>query len=111
MSAAREGHTEVVKLLAEYEKGMRDNIGWTALMWAAINDRTEIVKILLGYEKGMQNEWGNTALVEAVRYNHIGAVRLLLDEKDIRSKDGKTALDIARKWWRPNQAIVDLLSQ
>ena len=116
MLAVHSGHIEAAEILAEYKEEMfgwpdlvygaffgdakmvKANIGdagkryiydCTALMYAAREGHTKVVRLLAKREKRMQDISGNTALMKAVQHNHIGAVRLLLDEKDIRSKDGK----------------------
>ncbi len=41
---------------------MRDEYGWTALMFAAEKGHLEYVKILAPLEKGMKDKYGKTAL-------------------------------------------------
>lgn len=78
--------------------------GLTALMFAARYGHTSCVKLLLEHEGGMvTNEHyhsgiGITALIIAIQHNHIGCVQALCSkERDIKTKDGRKAVDIARE--------------
>ncbi|EET02674.1 Hypothetical protein GL50581_61 [Giardia duodenalis ATCC 50581] len=95
MWAARQGHTEVVRLLGEHEGGVQDSNGMTALMWAAHNGHTECVKLLLEKEVGMQNKDGWSALMWAAVRRHEQIVELLKEEGGMKDKGGVTALMFA----------------
>eukprot|EP00929_Paragymnodinium_shiwhaense_P070783 TRINITY_DN358_c0_g2_i1.p1 TRINITY_DN358_c0_g2~~TRINITY_DN358_c0_g2_i1.p1 ORF type:complete len:315 (-),score=123.59 TRINITY_DN358_c0_g2_i1:97-1041(-) len=70
MFAAQGGHLEAAKLLIEHKADASkvDNEGATALMWAALAGKAEMAKLLL-----------------------------LQGQKDVKNKEGLTALDIAEK--------------
>ncbi|EFO65685.1 Kinase, NEK [Giardia lamblia P15] len=53
MWAARNGHSECVRLLVEKEGGMKNSSGWTALMKAICNNRIGCVRLLAEWERGI----------------------------------------------------------
>lgn len=78
--------------------------GWTALMFAARYGHVNCVKLLLEYEGGMvtneryKSGIGVTALIIAVQHNHLSCAQALCSkERDIKAKDGRKAVDIARE--------------
>lgn len=82
MFAAQYGHTSCAKLLLEYEGGMVTNEC---------------------YKSGI----GVTALIIAIRHNHLGCVQVLCSrERDIKTRDGRKAIDIAREENRRNLVSV-----
>ena len=79
-----------------HEKGCKDIIGMTALMWAAYRGRREVVRILVEEEGGMQRNDGWTALMWAARENKADCIRVLLDkEAGMQAENGWTALMFA----------------
>ena len=62
MIAAMYGYEDIVRILAEKEKGMKDSDGWTAVMYAASNSHPECVQVLAPLEKGLRDSNGRTAL-------------------------------------------------
>ena len=102
MWAARNGHTETVKLLVEIGDANVNhvsNYGMTALMLAAEKGHIETVKKLI--EKGavvnIENNDGNTALMLAAANGHIETVKKLIEKGanvNIENKDRNTALII-----------------
>ncbi|EFO60978.1 Kinase, NEK [Giardia lamblia P15] len=93
MRAAVYGHAEIVELLAEKEKGLRDSNGWTALVFATAHGHVHCVKLLLEKEGGMQCNSGWTALMSAARYSYTDCLKLLLErEGGIQDNEGGTAL-------------------
>ena len=76
MRAAVYGYTEIVELLVEKEKGLRDSKGWTALMWAVKNDHTDCVRLLMR-EKDLKGYNGGTALDMAKLWRRHEIVALL----------------------------------
>ncbi|EFO61092.1 Kinase, NEK [Giardia lamblia P15] len=93
MRAAIYGHAEIVELLVEKEKGLRDSNGWTALMFAAAHDHVHCVKLLLEKEGGIQDDNGWTALMRAAARGHTNCLKLLLEkESGVQDNDGWTAL-------------------
>ncbi|ESU39485.1 Ankyrin repeat protein [Giardia duodenalis] len=96
MRAAAHGHTEIVRLLVEYEGRIQDADGQTALMMAAYHGHLECAKLLLYKEKGMRDNKTGTALMYAAKGNHLELVELLADrEAGMQDKYGYTALMIA----------------
>ena len=123
--AAQRRHDEVVRLLMEHEgsisgwtslicaaylgdvdvvrnnlheKGQRDDIGMTALMWAAKRRHTEVVRLLAEHEGGMQDWSGYTALMGAAQHGHKEVVEIFLEhEKGIKDTEGNTAFTHALK--------------
>lgn len=92
---------------------LQDEYGNTALMFAAFKGYGEIMYYLLKhaivqsyddpefkqYFIDLQNDDGMTALMWAAENNHLGAVRILLENgasSKLRNKDGKTASDLAK---------------
>ncbi|KAE8304653.1 Kinase, NEK [Giardia duodenalis] len=76
MRAAVYGYTEIVGLLVEKEKGLKDSNGWTALMWAVKNDHTDCVRLLMR-EKDLKGYNGGTALEMAKLWRNHEIVALL----------------------------------
>ncbi|EFO61177.1 Kinase, NEK [Giardia lamblia P15] len=115
MYAARNGHTEVVKLLMKHECGMKNTFGWTGLMYAAKNGHQDCVELLLEREGRMQDTSGWTALMRATYWNNPECVKLLVrKERDLKSTceyygfpPNTTALSIAKK--RGYTDIVSIL--
>lgn len=106
MAYAALGNATAVEQLIRlnYGIGSYSEGGMTALMFAAQHGHTSCAKLLLEYEGGMvTNERyysgiGVTALIIAIRHNHIGCVQALCSkERDIRTRDGRKAVDIARE--------------
>jgi len=73
------GHTEIVHLLLNLERGVnpaaRDN---EALRFASERGHTEIVRLLLDLERGVAAR-NNDALCYAISYGHTEIVRMLLN--------------------------------
>ena len=57
MDAAWNGHLECVKILAPLDNGMKDNTGWTALVFAAARGHLECAKELASLEARIQDEY------------------------------------------------------
>ena len=79
--AIKNGHTEIVKLLIEFDKGVLDtknNLGWTPLHWAAFIGWEKVVDQLLSYSysKPLDNN-GRTPLWWAKHNGHVSVVKLL----------------------------------
>lgn len=93
MSAAKNGHTECVKLLIDKEMKKTQSNGVSALMLAAANGHTECVKLLLPHEAGFYTTCG-TALIQAIWRNHRETAECLYaDEKE------RTNSDITELMW------------
>ena len=92
----------------------RDKAGWTPLHHAAAKNQLETAKALLagGANPMVLSELGGTPLHEAAASGGAEMVQLLLDHKvdaSLKSKEGVSALDIARKY--NNQAAIGVLSK
>ena len=81
-----------------------DKDGNTALHLAAMNNKRLFVSMLLWGEADplAVNEKGNTALHEAAQMGHVPVIYIILQNggepsKDVKNKDGKTPLDLARE--------------
>jgi ankyrin repeat protein len=60
---------------------IRDNLGWTALIWASYLNWVEVVKFLIeaGANLNIRSNGGKTALMWASCQNHVELVKLLLE--------------------------------
>ncbi|TNJ29362.1 Kinase, NEK [Giardia muris] len=67
----------------------------TALMHAASRGQTEVVRLLRPLEARLQDGRGWTALMHAVGGGHEECVGLLLLERDLKDREGRTAEDVA----------------
>ncbi|TNJ27105.1 Ankyrin repeat protein 1 [Giardia muris] len=104
--AAVMGHTECVEELLPHEAGMTSRFGWTALMFAAVNNRVSSVVALAEREAGARTASnfaiglggnGNTALILAAKLGH----RLVCEalgplEANIRDGRGMLPATVAR---------------
>ena len=115
MHAARDGHTEVVKLLIDNGADLnhKSNHGDTALMYAARDGHTDVVKFLIdnGVDLNHKNNVGGTALICAAREGRTEVVKLLIDNgANMNIKDsrfGRTALFMAEG--RGHTEIINIL--
>ncbi|MFZ2492063.1 MAG: ankyrin repeat domain-containing protein [Thermoanaerobaculia bacterium] len=116
--AAYKGHSEIVKLLLEAgaDVGALDpDMKATALHAASYAGRTEAAKLLIAHHIEIDRQGPNngyTALHDAIWQNNIETAKVLVDagaRLDIKSKDGETALEMARS--RKRKEIVALLEQ
>ncbi len=96
---AEKGKTDAVKLFldAGMNPNVKDNDGWTALLFAEDNNHLETVKTLLakGADINARDTYGNTALMYASIHGHTDIVQVLLTKDadvNAKTKDGKTAL-------------------
>jgi ankyrin repeat protein len=102
LSAARGGHTEIVKMLLE--RGANPNVvehgngNMTPLIWAAALDNLECVQMLLdhGADVNASTTQGYTALMQAAQNGTPGTVKVLLDHGANLGNQGRTALEIAK---------------
>ncbi|KAK0506982.1 hypothetical protein JMJ35_010682 [Cladonia borealis] len=90
----------------------KDEMGWTALHWAAGDGHLAIARLLIekGANVNAKDRFDMTALHRAAYRGHEGLIRLLLDwGADINAKDksGKTALHEAA--WHGNEGVIRLL--
>ncbi|EFO64276.1 Protein 21.1 [Giardia lamblia P15] len=101
MLAACSGNSTAVRILAQYEAGLQDYQGYTALMYAAERNYADIVEILLPHESKMvtaaSSRWssGCTALMIAAYNGCVETVaQLILHEAGIV----QTAPDIKQQY-------------
>jgi uncharacterized protein len=103
--AAYKGYTEIVEKLLEagadvsaVDPGMKA----TALHAAAYAGRTEAARLLIAYKIDIDKQGpynGYTALHDAIWQNNVETAQVLIEagaKLDIQSKDGQTALDLAK---------------
>jgi ankyrin repeat protein len=117
--AAREGHSEVVKMLLEkdgVDMNKANSRGYTPLSLAARSGHTEIVKLLLekdGVDVNKADSFGGTALSFAARGGHSEIVKLLLEKDGVdvnkANSQGSTPLSFAARWGHTE--VVKMLIQ
>ena len=110
--AARAGHTDVVRVLAEAGADVNSpgNIGMTPLCQSAFSGQLTTARFLmdLGAEMNTQDDDGATALHHATQNNHLSLVCELLDrhaDKTIQTR-GLTPLALARQLNHHDIALV-----
>jgi len=84
ISAAKSGDVrEVERLISSgVDLNIRNNVGWTALIWTSYDGHGEIVKFLIEADADLNirdNLVSNTALMWASRQNNVEVVKLLLE--------------------------------
>ena len=108
----------VVALLAmkEWDINVMDNMGRTALAWAAVRGHEAVVKILLQLEGAKadtaDNQYGRTPLLDAARNGHGGVVKLLLEREDINPNTADTEYSQTPLSWaveNGHERVVKLL--
>lgn len=105
MDAAEHGHVDALKVLLEdmgADVKARDNMGRNALLHALLkckHSKVEVITRLLldhGADVNVRGEKGKTPLILAVEKEHVGLVKMLLEQEHIEINDtdreGKTAL-------------------
>jgi uncharacterized protein len=103
--AAYKGYTEIVEKLLEagaditaVDPGMKA----TALHAAAYAGRTEAARVLIAYKIDIDKQGpynGYTALHDAIWQNNVETAQVIIEagaRLDIKSKDGQTALELAK---------------
>ncbi|ESU40118.1 Ankyrin repeat protein [Giardia duodenalis] len=117
--AAQSGREEVVRLLMEHEggvsswtsliyaaylgdidavkdkiheKGCKDVIGRTGLMWAAYQGHKGVVEVLLEHEKGIRDNQNHNALYHAFKNRHVEAAKVIMPHEDPADENGVTEL-------------------
>lgn len=104
MTAASLGNKKIVELLLDHgaDMDLRDNLGYTALHWAAYYNHSAVAEALVkrGASLNIQDRKGSTPLILAAYYGHLGTVKALVEggaKTDIEDKRGQTALALARQ--------------
>ena len=81
--AAERGNVREVERLIKggVDLNIRGIWGWTALIWASLNNHVEVVKLLIeaGANLNIRDNGGKTALIWASYQNHIEVVKILLE--------------------------------
>ena len=101
MKASEKGHLQCVKLLIKEgaDVNVWNDLGYTALSYAASNDHTAVVNTLIraGADVNDRDCNGRTCLIHAVECGHDACVNLLIKAgADVnKEKRGETALMIA----------------
>ena len=98
INAAENGHTECVKLLLDFEAGMRDNRGETAMM--KLTGKGEIVSFLSPFEAGIADNNGWNQTCHAIDNNRDITAAIRLEKTVGWLQKGKTILE-AEIGWRP----------
>lgn len=74
------------------QAGMTDEIGATALMYAAAAGNAACVELLMDIEAGRKTDAGDTALMLALRQNHLACMMLLLDSEEHLHESSKQSI-------------------
>ena len=116
--AAYKGYSEIVKKLLEAGADITavdPEMKATALHAAAYAGRTEAAQVLIAYKIDIDKQGpynGYTALHDAIWQNNIETAKVLIEagaSLEIKSKDGQTALDLAKA--RGRKEIAALIEQ
>jgi ankyrin repeat protein len=116
--SAREGYTDIVKILLAAGADPNQNDLWmgaTAGHKAAFWGREEAMKLLIAHGLNLDARGGYngyTALMDAVTRNHLAVAKVLIDggaNTSIRGHDDMNAIDIAKM--NGNQKMIDLLTE
>ena len=105
--------TEVIRLIqAGTDVNARDNIGYTALMWAAHYDEVDAAKALIqaGADVNAKDNIGYTALMVTVGKGSFDVAKVLIEagaDLNARNNDGKTAFMLAEE--RGSVDVIGLL--
>jgi hypothetical protein len=97
-------------MLAGLDVDARDELGYTALIYAAEAGETRTIELLLAYGADVnRTDTSGTALTKAAAKGHLPAVQVLLDRGarlDAVNRHGLTALALARKHGRADVEAV-----
>ena len=115
IQASKYGDTETVLKLLKKKKtdvNVKDDKGYTALMWASVRGYKEIASMLIkkGADVNAWNNDGDTALIYASGHRHIEILSMLLVKKaDVnvgrgRNREGDTAL-----MWASSNGYVNVV--
>ncbi|EFO64060.1 Protein 21.1 [Giardia lamblia P15] len=110
MSAASNGHEEIIEFLLEHGKSRDcDMLGRTALMYAAQHDQVRATTKLIPYEGGLRDKCGRTALIYAIECRNRRVIPFLLREAWLIDYHGKTPLEYALE--QELYEFVDLITE
>lgn len=116
-TAIANDHTEVAKILINKGASL-ENIGEdqeSALFVATTTNNAALMKLILKKQKSLLNtpdNEGTTPLMEAAKYGTKETIEVLLKagaKKDLKNKQGQTALDIAQE--NKNEDAIKLLGK
>ena len=82
MLAVDNNHKECVEYLSQYETGLSDGEGKTALIHAVINNRPEMIQFLVKEIK-QKDKTNRTAMYYACYYGYADCTKQLMDEVGI----------------------------
>ncbi|KAI1043914.1 hypothetical protein LB505_003343 [Fusarium chuoi] len=117
LSAVKYGHIHVVRVLLEAKKtnlNLKDDEGWTPLMWAINYRHSRIIKLLLehGAHVDIRDRNGMTCLYFATRYGQFEVAKLILQtgRADVNMPDstGLTPLHQVARWKQDDVAQLIL---
>jgi len=102
--AAREGNIDALRFLLQHENfdvNIKNDVGWTALHWAACNGYTTMVKILVDEFHDAGTIDGQISLHHAAAGGHTETVKLLTErsgaDANAKTEYGRTPLHGASK--------------
>ncbi|SCN69487.1 uncharacterized protein FFB20_03495 [Fusarium fujikuroi] len=117
LSAVKYGHIHVVRVLLEAKKtnlNLKDDEGWTPLMWAINYRHSRIIKLLLehGAHVDIRDRNGMTSLYFATRYGQFEVEKLILQtgraDVNIPDSTGLTPLHQVARWKQDDTAQLIL---
>ena len=104
---------EVRSLLSQAtDVNVRDEYGWTPILWAAMNGHTDVVRLLLasGANPNTRNKYGWTPLMWAAGQGYSEIVRsLIASGARLNAQDGNGWTAIMWAWDGNHQEVVAIL--
>jgi TonB family protein len=116
MRAARDQERDSIKQLLKGNPDLnaKDQDGWTASTYAALNGNATILKALIqkGADVNSRDNHGMSPLMNAASYGNAPAAKILVEKgADVNAKDdeGRTALTFAER--RKSDSVIKLLQK